>query len=611
LNKAYQFASQSNLLMTGSEDDPNPAGYPPTDVAENDAVDILNYILDSNRIKSEVETRDKVPNHDGLIELVNDDREPIGRLTVQVKKLPEKNQDNPKKQVPVDTLWYSRCISEPFLLIVVDINNERAYWKHISSSWLDEADIENQDTKTVHFSKQNVISKEDTDYIQEWERIIEKNKQKIENYDEYELLKEKTNPALGESRSEFDNIHRFLDSYNQLLSESFSEIKNTLYPDVWKFGYAGIGYKKDSVSYALYPIREDENDVQIKDVNWDDFREGMRKMDAKITTSHNMSNPICESPSQYSYNAIQSDIDRAFDRNRLSYDGCEFLAIEYLFAFLDQFGHLLGLEERNEYSIDEIHEGYYRYFQYWLEEFHRPTLSEHSHEQLVIGVDGLTRLESDPMNEYAHEYAEEKVEETDSSPPIFSIDSQYFDQEVLENMISVLEKSDSESIQRPYKSRDIEPDSPDSTLDFYSKDSIKHNIETFYRQRQISYFNLFQENFPEISEDVVTSRYRDSVFINIDDKDGLFVSGSVFWVESEGTRSIYVFSPSDTEIPDMEDKNPGDQIEYQGGSYDINSVTWGRIQMPMEDEKPVFSDVHDKLQDDIIDYLKENEVSTF
>ena len=64
-----------------------PVAYPKTDVAEVRAVNIVARKLDGERFKCHIETRDKVPNTDGYIELVDANRCPVGRVEVQVKAL--------------------------------------------------------------------------------------------------------------------------------------------------------------------------------------------------------------------------------------------------------------------------------------------------------------------------------------------------------------------------------------------------------------------------------------------------------------------------------------------------------------------------------------------
>lgn len=85
-------------MNDNNKEDPKPAPYSPSDTLEHEAVDILNYILD-DRIKSHIDSRDKTPNHDGFLEITTEEGEPTGRINVQVKKLPDRFRDDPKKQV--------------------------------------------------------------------------------------------------------------------------------------------------------------------------------------------------------------------------------------------------------------------------------------------------------------------------------------------------------------------------------------------------------------------------------------------------------------------------------------------------------------------------------
>jgi hypothetical protein len=64
-----------------------PAAYSPTDHSESRAINCLNDLLDDPSIKSHIVQRDKTPNVDGFVELVDDRSIPIGKIEVQVKYL--------------------------------------------------------------------------------------------------------------------------------------------------------------------------------------------------------------------------------------------------------------------------------------------------------------------------------------------------------------------------------------------------------------------------------------------------------------------------------------------------------------------------------------------
>lgn len=68
---------------------PKPAGYPSTDAAEIEALNVLRMALDPVRVKADLKERDKHPNIDGYVELVDEDIKPVGKLEVQVRKIPE------------------------------------------------------------------------------------------------------------------------------------------------------------------------------------------------------------------------------------------------------------------------------------------------------------------------------------------------------------------------------------------------------------------------------------------------------------------------------------------------------------------------------------------
>lgn len=215
----------------GNED---AAPFSTFDVEETDSVTILNYLLNTKRVKSQINIRDTYPNADGFLEIVNKEQKPIGRLTVQVKKLPDDHLDEPKKTFSVKTLNYAKKISEPFILIVVDIDNEVAYWKHLSASWVQRQNLDGQVQKTIHFSKNNVIDGSNEDYIDRWRAITsrytrERSRQSMEHEVPSKIKievgnKEYTGNIIGVDASinvaRGDKTERH---YDQIIAEGFED----------------------------------------------------------------------------------------------------------------------------------------------------------------------------------------------------------------------------------------------------------------------------------------------------------------------------------------------------------------------------------------------------
>ncbi|AUV82075.1 hypothetical protein C2R22_10790 [Salinigranum rubrum] len=146
---------------------PEAAPYPPSDEAEQRAVNILEDILDP-RVKSHIDSRDKTPNHDGHLELVNDDGVPEGRVVVQIKKLHDDNRDDPKVKMETRHLAYCFTSNEPFIIILVDTTERAAYWSLITETWYEQEGLSQQQYKVVRPDSRNLISRTTDEYVDEW-----------------------------------------------------------------------------------------------------------------------------------------------------------------------------------------------------------------------------------------------------------------------------------------------------------------------------------------------------------------------------------------------------------------------------------------------------------
>jgi hypothetical protein len=142
-----------------------PARYPPNDVPESQSINTLLDLLDEEWIKDHFEKRDKKPNIDGFIELIDLADYPTGKLDVQIKTLPKGAS---KFQCPIELLAYSDVTTSPLLLICVDRQNERAYWTHVHSDMKEAVGKEEQDSFVVRFDGEIDNAKQ---YILDWIRI--------------------------------------------------------------------------------------------------------------------------------------------------------------------------------------------------------------------------------------------------------------------------------------------------------------------------------------------------------------------------------------------------------------------------------------------------------
>jgi len=337
------------------------AGYSNTDDAEINAINIFAYLVENSNVKLDIKKRDKYPNIDGYVELIDDDRSPSGKLEVQGKKLPNNfDPEKPKIRLELQLLDQSKYVTaNPVLHIGVDISREKVYWLYANENLINTRGERigelNYKTTTIPLNLDDitngVIDRNKKDFINRWKIITKNHIRKVHEFDElkklYSELNEKASPILGTSNQDFINVHIFLDKLNYLLKD-FPVIKDRFYgSDTWKLGYAY--FKEDPEgydSYAIYPISWSKNDIQIKEVK---ALERLKVSKIWTTSSRNL---IKDNPKEYAIEIIKSKIsDVLYDK--LLFHNNEFLVTEYVFSFIDKYLHSL-IVKKDKYSVEEI-----------------------------------------------------------------------------------------------------------------------------------------------------------------------------------------------------------------------------------------------------------------
>ena len=161
-----------------------PAPYADTSPSEREAVNVLNSLLDPLKFKSFFHTDDKIPNHDGCIELTTAEQVPIGKLDVQIKKLAPKNYADPKYQCSLPFLSFCEHSILPVLLIVVNVDQKLAYWMHMSKYYLFmlSKKIKGK-TVSVRIPKENFIKENSTGHYEQWKDIIDDYKKRVSSWE--------------------------------------------------------------------------------------------------------------------------------------------------------------------------------------------------------------------------------------------------------------------------------------------------------------------------------------------------------------------------------------------------------------------------------------------
>ena len=216
----------------------------------------LRSLLDTRRVRADLRERDKFPNTDGYIALVDNGGRPQGKIEVQIKTL---GAGSVSCRCPSSLVAYSKeGTTLPMILVGVDPSMSRAYWKQVSEVMPGYQNT--QQTFTAHFTEAlDAIDR--TESCPCYHRWLELVKEYQERIDRYRLLapdSSQRGTAASLTKSHWDALQRYVDTLNRLLDDDFIVVKKLLFPGVWKFGVGCRLIGQEHVLYQLSSIRRGE-----------------------------------------------------------------------------------------------------------------------------------------------------------------------------------------------------------------------------------------------------------------------------------------------------------------------------------------------------------------
>ena len=186
----------------------------PNDILDEKSVlFIRGLFLDTQAVAHKIEGHNNSPNTDGFIELIDDDKRPIGKLIVQAKTYKSKYKGKNKTEIPAYFVAYAdRMRNEVCVFLSVEAEANRIYWKYISEEYIREFREQGDNAShTYHFFNDEIISQENVnDVIERWKQI----------FDEKVSLLSKRKKSAEEIISE--NIVAF-----RLINTDFYHLKNS------------------------------------------------------------------------------------------------------------------------------------------------------------------------------------------------------------------------------------------------------------------------------------------------------------------------------------------------------------------------------------------------
>ncbi|MDF1658117.1 MAG: hypothetical protein P1U58_10940 [Verrucomicrobiales bacterium] len=346
--------------MSGEEI--RPARYPARNTEELSAVRCFVNLLDLDRVKPDVSALDKVPNHDGTITLVDNDQYPIGELKVQVKKIPK---DALRFDCPAKLIAYSKVTTAPFLLVCVDVENQRAFWKQINPMMPEFRT--SQKTFTVEFKViENEIGK-DTAYLDHWTRLCQNYQDRVSKIASFDP-KAWGDPGLHKLSPEVvTSFQEYADELNTLLDIDFPIIRHEFFVDSWKLGVVIHKTGNESLSYSTYSIKYGESAPLISfspDSLMNSEKLGDRPGNITETIISGEKAAAFQDRKKKGREFVFYYLEKLLDDKKLRVGGVN-QSIELLMWFIREYGHTLGLVDAESYSSSDISYGVNVFFPAW------------------------------------------------------------------------------------------------------------------------------------------------------------------------------------------------------------------------------------------------------
>ena len=511
----------------------------------------------------------------------------------------------------------------------MDTENSIAYWHHIDNATLLllSQKIKKQ-TISLLFDKKNIIHKNNGNYINDWIKIIEAYQYKLYDYDllknrsalldwEIKEIRKHSNTAIGKVDPIYVEIHVFLDFYNNLLDYDFLTTKNFLYPNYWKIGFGIYQYLEQSTRFILYPISYSLNDALIKQF---DSQELLYSQNAISYIGFNYENPIKFRPKQYAYELIEKNTSEVLKRQPLLVKD-EFLANEYILAFIDKFNLILGLENKlQEYLLFEIEYSLYVFLPLWIEQtINILEYKDRKEHNIAYPLDFI----------YLHTYSNDikkisdivKVKINNGVKPTLNIKlfSEEFSIDIIVNLISYLKQIGVDKIRREYENQNAINKSSYYIWESWGEEKTIKNIKLFYSHFPRVYDLLIASYFPNLKKELQFYNEYDLVIIVVDfSKAEINYSPSIdyYYLKSDLQieNRILIYNSNEKNIPLRRENfrdllDVGSRIQIEGIGYIMKSCSFTVLGSfnnitPIYDKTPMLTAINSLLKDNFKEYFE-------
>jgi hypothetical protein len=475
---------------------------------------VTNLLAKSKRIMPKLNYQDKWPNIDGYLYFLekpsdnqDNNAETLGTFEVQIKKLP-KNQ-NLRFSIKTDFLRYCKTSFNPVIFMGVDLSFKTIYWLHINSELIDDYQSKlSQNKLTITLDESKNITDSNFEYIDLWEKIIVEHRNRMigydrikESLDSYTFISENSKLIPTKVNSNYVKIHIFLDTINNFIDGEFNVIKKIYLPFTWKLGFAFLDYKSTKLSYSLFNIPYNVNDVQIKQIiPKRNFLSLMQKQNIDNFFVSPSNNEIEKKPEIVAIRWIEKKLKEII-KNKFLYISSIEIVNEYLYEFIVHYHREFGLPCKNDFTLEEINNALNEHLLLWIEEFYK---LKKIPLRFVISIDLDSIFTTKNEAVIIEENVQSRIRDGKFSKSKFIFTNKKYDFSKFIRFLEIAKNKNIVSIKKIYYNGNKDLTSKQSYFiwEKWAREELVYNTKLLYSILPYVYDEIIRENFNKIYEDL-------------------------------------------------------------------------------------------------------------
>ncbi len=330
-------------------------------------------------------------------------------------------------------------------------------------------------------------------------------------------------------------------------------------------------------------------------------------------------NPIKSNPNKFARHLIKEKVDKILEYKLLQIDN-NYLMIEFIISFVDHFNEQLGIIVSDNYSLDEIEKGFFRYLPIWLDEAIKFMLRTKRN-----GVTSIERLlykkpyfnpdmlKSQIMKDEREEIRKKVVDRLNKDESIsLSIGNEKYPMKLFHDFFIRLKLMGIKDIHRIYRKKDYNRLSNGGLIwNLLSEEALSYNLNIFFNNFFKIYSEIIQLNFPKISNKI--NKYKNLsgillIYKSLDHyEDGKEVpSIRYYYLHNKENFNFNIFIYKENEIKELKNNTPEaiiniNKVEYQA------VLTGSQILDFIYDDLPMFTYLYEDIKGDLNEYFENNE----